>query len=88
MREPSVKEVVRWMVSEGLKNTCSGSWVFYGEDLVTRFWLSKDWGADKRFEILHEAYCCQEVASLDIFYVEHRGDWAFDFRFYSQFVKT
>ena len=42
MREPSVKEVVRWMVSEGLKNTCHGSWVFYGEELVTRFGLSKD----------------------------------------------
>lgn len=85
MREPSVKEIVRWMISEGLKNTSSGNWIFYGKELTTRFGLSKDWAADKRFAILHEAYSCQEVESLDVFYIKHDEDWALDFTFYDDF---
>lgn len=88
MREPSVKEIVRWMVSEGLKNTSYGNWIFYGEELACKFGLSKDWAADNRFAILHEAYSCQEVASLDIFYLKHDSDWSLDFTFYDQFCEN
>lgn len=70
MSREKVKEIVDYMVSEGMQNTNCGSWVFDIPELCDKFDLPLEWFYEHNDDICRELNERDEVADY-----EQNYDW-------------
>lgn len=78
-----VKEIVDYMVSEGIQNTNYGSWVFDIPELCDKFHLTLEWFYEHNDDICRELGERDEVADYEQTYDWNNHPLDYDLVYYT-----